>query len=95
MHDHVPPLPDKQRPAKKSKSDTNINASTGGNNSFGQFGELMDRSFLLKREAAERAFKLQAEKDRTLMRVEELRFLATSPKDWTKRRLLYQEATKI
>nr|GEV00854.1 putative ribonuclease H-like domain-containing protein [Tanacetum cinerariifolium] len=32
-------------------------------------------------EAAERAFEAQAEKDRTLMRLEELRFLATSTKD--------------
>nr|GEZ41915.1 hypothetical protein [Tanacetum cinerariifolium] len=31
--------------------------------------------------AAERAFEAQAEKDRTLMRLEELRFLATSTKD--------------
>nr|GEW48006.1 hypothetical protein [Tanacetum cinerariifolium] len=35
----------------------------------------------LKREAAERAFEAQAEKDRTLIRLEELRFLATSTKD--------------
>nr|GEV83607.1 hypothetical protein [Tanacetum cinerariifolium] len=35
----------------------------------------------LKREAAERAFEVQAEKDRTLMLLEELRFLATSTKD--------------
>nr|GEU85985.1 hypothetical protein [Tanacetum cinerariifolium] len=34
-----------------------------------------------EREAAERAFEVQAEKDRTLMRLEELRFLATSTKD--------------
>nr|GFC06707.1 hypothetical protein [Tanacetum cinerariifolium] len=34
----------------------------------------------LKREAAERAFEAQAEKDRTLMRLEEL-FLATSTND--------------
>nr|GEV11640.1 glutathione S-transferase T3-like [Tanacetum cinerariifolium] len=33
------------------------------------------------RPAAERAFEAQAEKDRTLMRLEELRFLATSTKD--------------
>nr|GEX39173.1 hypothetical protein [Tanacetum cinerariifolium] len=36
---------------------------------------------LLKREAAERAFEAQAEKDHTLMRLEDLRFLATSTKD--------------
>nr|GEV13395.1 hypothetical protein [Tanacetum cinerariifolium] len=35
----------------------------------------------LKRETAERAFEAQAEKDRTLLRLEELRFLATSTKD--------------
>nr|GEX59918.1 hypothetical protein [Tanacetum cinerariifolium] len=46
-----------------------------------QFGELMGQELRLKREAAERAFEFQAEKDRTLMRLEELRFLATSTKD--------------
>nr|GEW73867.1 hypothetical protein [Tanacetum cinerariifolium]GEW73875.1 hypothetical protein [Tanacetum cinerariifolium] len=46
-----------------------------------QFGELMEQELRLKREAAERAFEAQAEKDRTLMRLEELRFLATSTKD--------------
>nr|GEX61910.1 hypothetical protein [Tanacetum cinerariifolium] len=35
----------------------------------------------LKWKAAERAFEAQAEKDRTLMRLEELRFLAASTKD--------------
>nr|GEY72995.1 glutathione S-transferase T3-like [Tanacetum cinerariifolium] len=34
-----------------------------------------------EQEAAERAFKVQAEKDRTLLRLEGLRFLATSTKD--------------
>nr|GEZ64569.1 glutathione S-transferase T3-like [Tanacetum cinerariifolium] len=34
-----------------------------------------------KRKAAEKAFEAQAEKDRTLMRLKELRFLATSTKD--------------
>nr|GEW90934.1 RNA-directed DNA polymerase, eukaryota, reverse transcriptase zinc-binding domain protein [Tanacetum cinerariifolium] len=41
----------------------------------------MEQELHLKREAAERAFEAQAEKDRTLMRLEELRFLATSTKD--------------
>nr|GEX71966.1 hypothetical protein [Tanacetum cinerariifolium] len=41
----------------------------------------MEQELCLKREAAERAFEAQAEKDRTLMRLEELRFLATSTKD--------------
>nr|GFB78143.1 hypothetical protein [Tanacetum cinerariifolium] len=46
-----------------------------------QFGELMEQELRLKRKAAERAFEAQAEKDRTLMRLEELRFFATSTKD--------------
>ncbi|GKF03061.1 hypothetical protein Tco_0029984, partial [Tanacetum coccineum] len=67
------------RPAKKSKSDAM--ASTGGSSASTQFGELMEHELRLKREAAERAFEAQAEKDRTLVRLEELRFLATSTKD--------------
>ncbi|GKC23796.1 hypothetical protein Tco_1025946 [Tanacetum coccineum] len=65
--------------AKKSKSDAT--ASTGESSVSAQFGELMEQELRLKREAAERAFEAQAEKDRTLMRLEELRFLATSTKD--------------
>ncbi|GKD04382.1 hypothetical protein Tco_1179356 [Tanacetum coccineum] len=56
-------------------------ARTGGSSASAQFGELMEQELRLKREAAERAFEAQAEKDRTLMRLEELRFLATSTKD--------------
>nr|GFB97387.1 hypothetical protein [Tanacetum cinerariifolium] len=41
----------------------------------------MEEELRLKWEAAERAFEVQAEKDRTLMRLEELRFLATSTND--------------
>nr|GFA11603.1 hypothetical protein [Tanacetum cinerariifolium] len=59
------------RPAKKTKSDAT--ASTSGSSASTQFGELMEQELRLKREAAERAF--------TLMRLEELRFLATSTKD--------------
>ncbi|GJR27686.1 glutathione S-transferase T3-like protein [Tanacetum coccineum] len=66
-------------PAKKSKSDATT--STGESSASAQFGELMEQELRLKREAAERAFEAQAEKDRTLMRLEELRFLATSTKD--------------
>ncbi|GJS76808.1 hypothetical protein Tco_0726689 [Tanacetum coccineum] len=69
----------KPRPAKKIKSD--VTASTGGSSASTQFGELMEQELHLKREAAERAFDAQAEKDRTLMRLKELRFLATSTKD--------------
>nr|GFB04763.1 hypothetical protein [Tanacetum cinerariifolium] len=69
----------KPRPAKKTKSDAT--ASTGGSSASTQFRELMEQELRLKREASERAFEAQAEKDRTLMRLEELRFLATSTKD--------------
>nr|GFC15947.1 hypothetical protein [Tanacetum cinerariifolium] len=41
----------------------------------------MEQELHLKRKAAERVFEAQAEKDRTLMRLEKLRFLATSIKD--------------
>ncbi|GJV87997.1 hypothetical protein Tco_1531935 [Tanacetum coccineum] len=70
-HDARPRPAGKPRPAKKSKSDAT--ASTGGSSASTQFGELMEQELRLKREAAERAFEAQAEKDRTLMRLEELR----------------------
>nr|GFA81948.1 hypothetical protein [Tanacetum cinerariifolium] len=78
-HDARPRPPGKPRPAKKTKSDAT--ASIGGSSASTQFGELMEQELRLKRKAAERAFEAQAEKDRTLMRLEELRFLATSTKD--------------
>nr|GFA75942.1 hypothetical protein [Tanacetum cinerariifolium] len=78
-HDARPRPAGKPRPAKKIKSDAT--ASTGGSRASTQFGELMEQELRLKREAAERGFETQAEKDRTLMRLEELRFLATSTKD--------------
>nr|GEX28397.1 hypothetical protein [Tanacetum cinerariifolium] len=56
-------------------------ASTGGSSASTQFGELMEQELRLKRKAAEKAFEAQAEKDRTLIRLEELRFLATSTKE--------------
>nr|GFA85706.1 hypothetical protein [Tanacetum cinerariifolium] len=69
-HDAQPRPAGKPRPAKKTKSDTT--ASTDGSSASTQFGELMEQELRLKREATERAFKAQAEKDRTLMRLEEL-----------------------
>nr|GEU33324.1 glutathione S-transferase T3-like [Tanacetum cinerariifolium] len=78
-HDARPRPAGKPRPAKKTKS--GATASTGESSASTQFGELMKHELRLKREAAERAFEAQAEKDRTLMRLEELRFLATSTKD--------------
>nr|GEV54672.1 hypothetical protein [Tanacetum cinerariifolium] len=78
-HDARPRPAGIPRPAKKTKSDAT--ASTGGSSASTQFGKLMEQELRLKREAAEGAFEAQAEKDRTLMRLEELRFLATSTKD--------------
>ncbi|GKF41112.1 hypothetical protein Tco_0124454 [Tanacetum coccineum] len=78
-HDARPRSAGKPRPAKKTKSDAT--ESTGGSSASTQFGELMEQELHLKREAAERAFEAQAKKDRTLMRLEELRFLAISTKD--------------
>nr|GEY77607.1 hypothetical protein [Tanacetum cinerariifolium] len=69
----------KPRPAKKTKSDAT--ASTCGSSASTQFRELMEQELRLKREAAERDFEAQSKKDRTLMRLEDLRFLATSTKD--------------
>nr|GEW67515.1 auxin-induced protein 15A-like [Tanacetum cinerariifolium] len=78
-HDARPRPAGKPRPAKKTKSDAT--ASTGGSNGSTQFGKVMEHEHRMKREAAERAFEAQAEKDRTLTRLEELRFLVTSTKD--------------
>nr|GEY40197.1 ribonuclease H-like domain-containing protein [Tanacetum cinerariifolium] len=69
-HDARPRPAGKPRPDKKTKS--YATASTGGSSASTQFGELMGQELRLKREAAERAFEAQAEKDRTLMRLEEL-----------------------
>ncbi|GKD00920.1 hypothetical protein Tco_1171194 [Tanacetum coccineum] len=77
--DARPRPPGKQRPGKKIKSDTS--ASTGGSNSSSQFGEFMSHELRLKREAAEKAFEVSKEKERTITRLEELRFLALSMKD--------------
>nr|GEW72555.1 hypothetical protein [Tanacetum cinerariifolium] len=79
-HDARPRPAGKPRPAKKTKSDATT--STGGSSASTQFEELMKQEFRLKRKAAKRDFEAQVEKDRTLMRLEELRFLATSTKDF-------------
>nr|GEU50331.1 hypothetical protein [Tanacetum cinerariifolium] len=78
-HDARPRPAGKPRPAKKTKSDAT--ASTDGSSTSTQFGELMEQELRLKWKAAERAFEAQAEKDRTLMLLEELRFLDISTKD--------------
>ncbi|GJR48674.1 hypothetical protein Tco_1316777 [Tanacetum coccineum] len=77
--DARPRPPGKQRPGKKTKSDTS--ASTGGSNSSSQFGEFMTNELRLKREAAEQAFEASKDKDRTITHLEELRFLALSTND--------------
>ncbi|GJU84694.1 hypothetical protein Tco_1292240 [Tanacetum coccineum] len=80
--DARPRPPDKQRPGKKTKSDTTT--STGGSSSSSQFGEFMTHELRLKREAAEKAFEVAKEKDRMVMRLEEKKFLAISTKDLSK-----------
>ncbi|GJS95730.1 hypothetical protein Tco_0802698 [Tanacetum coccineum] len=74
-----PRPPGKQCPGKKTKSDTS--SSTGGSNSSSQFGDFMSHELRLKREAAEKAFEASKDKDQTITRLEELRFLALSTKD--------------
>nr|GEW23217.1 hypothetical protein [Tanacetum cinerariifolium] len=64
-HDARPRPAGKPRLAKKTKSDAT--ASTGGSSASTQFGKLMEQELCLKREAAERDFDNQAEKDHTLM----------------------------
>ncbi|GKA68023.1 hypothetical protein Tco_0767940 [Tanacetum coccineum] len=76
--DPRPRPPDKQRPGKKTKSDTSV--STGGSHSS-QFGEFVFHELRLKREAAEKAFEASKDKDETIKSLEELRFLALSTKD--------------
>nr|GEW84025.1 glutathione S-transferase T3-like [Tanacetum cinerariifolium] len=90
-HDARPRPAGKPRPAKKPNPTPRQapvevtrqpnSGRTGGSNASTQFGEVMEHELRMKREAAERAFEAQAEKDRTLTRLEELRFLATSTKD--------------
>nr|GEZ11372.1 hypothetical protein [Tanacetum cinerariifolium] len=58
-HDAQPRPVGKPRPAKKTKSDATV--STGGSSTSTQFGELMEQELRLKREAAEKAFKLDQE----------------------------------
>nr|GEY30632.1 hypothetical protein [Tanacetum cinerariifolium] len=69
------PGPDKARPAQRSKFETTT--STGGSKSSNPFGKHMSTEFRLKREATKSAYKVAKEKDHTLMRLEEMKFLAT------------------
>ncbi|GJT54747.1 hypothetical protein Tco_0989801 [Tanacetum coccineum] len=81
--DARPRLGPRQSPShKKTKSETT--PSTGGSNSSNLFVEHMSTEFRLKREAAESAYAVDKVKDRTLMRLEEMKFLATGTKDLSK-----------
>nr|GEV30191.1 hypothetical protein [Tanacetum cinerariifolium] len=52
-----------------------------GSSSSTQFGKFMTHELRLKREAAKKAFDVAKERDRTVMRLKELRFLALSTMD--------------
>ncbi|GKE20589.1 hypothetical protein Tco_1432101 [Tanacetum coccineum] len=65
----------------KSKTKSDTTTSTRRSNSSNPFGEHMSSKFRLKREAAENGYEASKEKDRTLTRLEEMKFLATSMKD--------------
>ncbi|GKA05863.1 hypothetical protein Tco_0684983 [Tanacetum coccineum] len=78
-----PAGPDKStHPSEKTKSITTT--STKGSNSSNPFGEHMSTEFRLKREAAEKAYKVSKDRYRTLIRLEEMKFLATSMNDFSK-----------
>ncbi|GKB77240.1 retrovirus-related pol polyprotein from transposon TNT 1-94, partial [Tanacetum coccineum] len=55
--------------------------SIGESNSSNPFGDMMLTEFRLKREVAESAYEVAKEKDRTVMLLEEMKFLAISTKD--------------
>ncbi|GJX46468.1 hypothetical protein Tco_0271658 [Tanacetum coccineum] len=74
--DAQPRPPSKQLPDKKTKSDTTT--STRRSNSSSQLGNLMTNELCLKWEAEEKAYEVSNEKDRTVMRFEEMKFLAIS-----------------
>nr|GEU51093.1 uncharacterized mitochondrial protein AtMg00810-like [Tanacetum cinerariifolium] len=77
--DARPRPPGKQHLGKETKSDTS--ASTQRGSSSSQFEEIMTNELRIKREAAEKAFEVAKEKDCTMMRLEEMKFLAISTKD--------------
>ncbi|GJW93954.1 hypothetical protein Tco_0173626 [Tanacetum coccineum] len=55
--------------------------STVGSNLSNPFGDFMQNEFRRKREAAKSAYEVAKEKDCTLQRLEEMKFLAISTKD--------------
>nr|GEV86069.1 hypothetical protein [Tanacetum cinerariifolium] len=77
--DARPRPPGKQRPRKKKQIryiDEHRRSSSSA-----QFGEFMTHELRLQRKAAEKAFEVSKERDRTITHLEELRFLALSTKD--------------
>ncbi|GKF15161.1 hypothetical protein Tco_0056623, partial [Tanacetum coccineum] len=90
--DARPRPPGKQRLRKKTKSDTSV--STGGSSSSSQFGDFMTKELRLKREAAEAAIEVAKEKDRTVMRLEEMKLLAISTKDLSEDDVYFIEEQK-
>nr|GEZ44738.1 hypothetical protein [Tanacetum cinerariifolium]GEZ54295.1 hypothetical protein [Tanacetum cinerariifolium] len=83
---------EKQRPGKKTKSDTTT--STDGSNLSSQFRDYMKNKLRLKQEAAEKAYEVSKEKDRMVMRLEEMKFLAISTKDLSKDDVCWINAQK-
>ncbi|GKC83372.1 hypothetical protein Tco_1139089 [Tanacetum coccineum] len=77
--DSRPRPPGKARPAKNNKSETTT--CTEESNSSNPFGDMMSAEFRLKREVAKSAYEVAKDKDRTVMRLEEMKFLAISTKD--------------
>nr|GEV18737.1 glutathione S-transferase T3-like [Tanacetum cinerariifolium] len=71
----------KFHPKWDAPEQVNLTGDVPGATQEDLFVTMHDHELRLKREAAERDFEAQAEKDHTLMRLEELRFLATSTKD--------------
>ncbi|GJZ21236.1 hypothetical protein Tco_0558275 [Tanacetum coccineum] len=82
----------KQCPGKKIKSDTS--ESTGRSSSSSQFGDVMTNELRLKREVAEVVFEVAKEKDRTVMRLEEMKFLTISTKDLSENDTYFIEEQK-
>ena len=62
----------------KKKSETS--SSTTGSNPL-EFGDVMQNEFQLKWEAAQSSYEVTKEKDRTMMKLEEMKFLAINTKD--------------
>lgn len=66
----------------KSKSTTSTGgASTGGTSSSSQFGEAMTYEYRMKRETAQEVYRAAKEKDETIQKLEEMKFLMIDTSD--------------